>query len=284
MAIKIFNCHHERPAIGPVGDLFTSLWTGGPPDEAGNWLTDLVGLNIAPMVDLGDMRHQFYVWKNLTDGLDYIGFEQYRRLFILDPLAAWECEARSPRVFETRRKIANDTTLWRADVDADTFVDYVRLRSSFGADKIHEIEKWIQSFDIIVPRRLTYAAVDAQWAMCNLSLDDWRVFVNAIEAASYFRKVTNYIQYNQIGGLFCNMYIMRTHLFHEYMSFWSEVIFSIQNSVDRSIRSLAFLSERLYSYWVLQKQIENPCLKVVEIPYMIPTEYAGIPERISTFS
>lgn len=270
--VKIYSCHHERPLFPAFGDVFTPLWTGGEVDQAGRWLTDLDGLNLHSEKDFNEMRQEFFAWRNLLDGLDYIGFEHYRRLFLLDPLPAEACGARYPRLLEARRSMAANSLLWRYESDAETFVQYLQLRDSLTPSDISALKNWIASHDIIVPRRHTFAPLDIQWRQCNLPEEVWEHFMEAISASKLFQTTVNYMNFSQIGAHYCNMFIMRVELFSEYMEFWSDVMFSLQGVVDRSARHLGYLSERLFSLWVLQKQIENPLLRVADLPYLFCPE------------
>lgn len=270
--VKIYSCHHERPIFPASGEIFTPIWTGGTIDPAGRWLTDLDGLNLHSERDFNEMRQEFFAWRNLLGGLDYIGFEHYRRLFLLDPLPADMCGARFPRILEARRSLAANSLLWRHDSDTETFVQNLQLRRSLTPSETAALKNWIASHDIIVPRRHTFAPLDIQWQQCELSDELWSHFKEAIAASKFFRTAPNYMNFSQIGAHFCNMFIMKVDLFSEYMQLWSEVMFSLQGVVDRSSRHLGYLSERLFSLWVLQKQIENPLLRVTDLPYLFCPE------------
>ena len=277
MRMRLFSCHHLRPSFPAAGELFMPIWSGGAADPRGRWLTDLDGLNIHSQ-PLDEMRQQFYVWRNLLGGLDHVGFEHYRRLLPLDPLPAADCETRYPRVLALRRQLAANALLWRGDVDAATFEDYLRLRRELTHADVEALKRWVSRFDVIVPRRYLAAPVDLQWRMCGLSDDVWRRFVRSIEVSSFWRSRRSYIDFGQIGAHFLNMFILRADLFDEYMSFWAEVMFNVQGSVEPESRQLGFLSERLFSYWMLQKQIEDPLLRVAELPHLFCADAAAAPD------
>jgi hypothetical protein len=276
MKIKIYSCHHNRPIFAATGDIFTPIWTGGEADPAGRWITDLQGLNLHAAKDFNEMRQQFFAWRNLMEGVDYIGFEHYRRLFLLDPLPADECGVRFPRVLEARCAMAADTLLWRHDSDCETFAQYIHLRKSLTQSETEKLTEWVASHDIIAPRRHTFAPMEVQWKQCQCPDSAWDAFVESILASAFWRGRRNYLNFAQVGAHYCNMFIMKIGLFDEYMQFWSEVMFNVQAAVDRSMRYLGYLSERLFSLWVLQKQIENSLLRVVDVPYLFcPDEALG---------
>lgn len=277
MRIKLFSCHHRRPVFPAAGELFMPIWSGGEADAHGRWLTDLDGLNIHTQ-PFDEMRQQFFVWRNLLGGLDHVGFEHYRRLLPLDPLPAADCETRYPRVLAVRRQLAANALLWRGEVDVATIEEYLRLREELSRADVEALQRWIARHDVIVPRRYLAAPVDLQWRMCGLSDDVWQRFVRSIEVSSFWRSRCSYIDFAQIGAHFLNMFILRSELFDEYMSFWAEVMFNVQGSVDPASRQLGFLSERLFSYWMLQKQIENPLLRVAELPHLFCAEIGAAPQ------
>ena len=279
MRVKLFSCHHSRPVHLATGDLFMPLWSGGTTDNRRRWLTDLDGVNIHHL-RLDEMRQQYFVWKNLLWSLDYVGFEQYRRLLMLDPLPAAELQERYPRVLAVRRKLAAYAVEWRGVADADTFRDYLRLREELLPTRVAALTDWISRYDIIAPRRYVQFNVEEQWLLAKLPRGLWDQFIDKIRCSAFMRHRTNFVQTDQVGAHFCNMFIMTTALFDEYMSFWSEVVLEMFSAYDQSSRDVGFLSERLFSFWLLQKQVENPLLRVAEVPHLFGEDMDGVRDRL----
>ena len=79
MRLKIFSCHHLRPEFTCNTEIFQTLVSNLPEPADGSFMSDLGGINMANNNLYSELRHQFFVWKNLIDSYDYIGFEHYRR-------------------------------------------------------------------------------------------------------------------------------------------------------------------------------------------------------------
>ena len=88
MRLKIFSCHNRRPTFACNTEIFQTLVSNLRAPDDGSFMSDLGGINMAENDLYSELRHQFFVWKNLIDCYDYIGFEHYRRPFFIDTLPA----------------------------------------------------------------------------------------------------------------------------------------------------------------------------------------------------
>src|SRR6204780_4712463 len=115
MRLKIFSCHHLKPEFTCNTEIFQTLVSNLPEAEDGSFMSDLGNINIAGDNLYAELRHQFYVWKNLIEDYDYIGFEHYRRPFFIDPLPAVRLATDFPGLWEIRLFFAafKDVGLWR---------------------------------------------------------------------------------------------------------------------------------------------------------------------------
>ncbi len=86
MRIKLFNCHPAVLTHRLTQGLFATLVSGLHDAPDGSYLGDLGGDNIAHDNAYTELRHQYVVWKNLLRHYDYVGFEHYRRMFVIDPM------------------------------------------------------------------------------------------------------------------------------------------------------------------------------------------------------
>lgn len=86
MRFKIFVCHYKLPVLPLQTPLFSYLVSGERSAADGFWLGDLDGDNIAADNHFSELRHHYYVWKNLLSQYDYVGFEHYRRMLFIDLL------------------------------------------------------------------------------------------------------------------------------------------------------------------------------------------------------
>jgi hypothetical protein len=74
------------------------------------------------------------------------------------------------------------------------------------------------------------------------------------------------------------MYMMRSELLDEYLTFCFEVLEFYRSKLTLRDRALGYLSERLFSFWLYQKRIDQPTLRVLELPFVItPAVWSGDP-------
>ena len=71
----------------------------------------------------------------------------------------------------------------------------------------------------------------------------------------------------------CNMFIMKRSLFNKYCEYIFPILFDLVDKIDLSnvdgyqYRQLAFIAERITSYWITRYEELNPC-KVYAIDYV----------------
>ena len=269
MNIKIFTCFHKLPVRPQAGPIFWSLGSNLPIDAEGEYLSDLSGINIASRVNFGEMRHQYYVWKNLISDADYVGFEQYRRLLHIDPIGADECRQRYPTMFEIRSSLLSNGTEWQEKLDTDQTEDYLRMRSAFRASHVDAVVDWISAHDIITTRPLFNETIDHQWRRHH-DIAIWDRFREVFPNCSYFRGNEKLVDWDLRTVPYHSMYIMRKSMFSEYMKMWSECIFPLAEEFPNApVRLWPWLSERIFALYQAQKKLENNLLRVSTVPHLM---------------
>ena len=88
MRVKLFSCHHLQPRFTCNTEIFQTLVSNLPAPADRSFISDLERENIAGENLYAELRHQYFLWKNLSSELEYIGFEHYRRPFFIDPKSA----------------------------------------------------------------------------------------------------------------------------------------------------------------------------------------------------
>jgi len=265
MRLKIFSCHHLKPDFTCNTEIFQTLVSNLPAPEDGSFMSDLQGENIADDNLYAELRHQFFVWKNLADAYDYIGFEHYRRPFFIDPLGAPELGQNFPALLDMRQYFAafNVAGMRRGSVD---FEQYLAMRRSLGFAAIEHVKSWIGSFDIVVPKA-NAENIEAQWKQFHDG-SCWDILVDAVKENELFLTRPNYIFFELHRSYYANMYIMRRELLDEYLTFCFEVLAICRARVAVTGRALGYFSERVFSFWLYQKRIEVPTLRVLELPFV----------------
>jgi hypothetical protein len=68
----------------------------------------------------------------------------------------------------------------------------------------------------------------------------------------------------------------------EYLDFCFEVLAFCQAKLALGGRGLGYFSERLFSFWLYQKRIEIPNLRMLELPFVMynPPANGGIPQQL----
>ncbi len=64
------------------------------------------------------------------------------------------------------------------------------------------------------------------------------------------------------------MYILRSEIFHDYMKFWHEAVQYIASHITVYPRLVGHFAERLFNFYLMQKRMEDPLLKVGRLPYL----------------
>jgi hypothetical protein len=267
MRLKLFSCHHLEPEFTCNTEIFQTLVSNLPEPEDHAFMSDLGGINIAGDNLYSELRHQYFVWKNLLGDYDYIGFEHYRRPFFIDPLPPEQLASEFPamgaiRLFFTAFKSVG---LRR---EAETFEQYLSMRRSFDAATVERLKQWFGSFDVVVPRS-NLENIERQWKSC---FDDdrlWDTMVEGVKQSQLFRTRPNYIYFQMEICYFANMYIMRADLLDEYLAFCFDVLGFCGSRFTMRDRALGYFSERLFSFWLFQKRIETPTLRVLELPLIM---------------
>jgi hypothetical protein len=142
------------------------------------------------------------------------------------------------------------------------------MRRSFDAATVERLKQWFGSFDVVVPRS-NLENIERQWKSC---FDDdrlWDTMVEGVKQSQLFRTRPNYIYFQMEICYFANMYIMRADLLDEYLAFCFDVLGFCGSRFTMRDRALGYFSERLFSFWLFQKRIETPTLRVLELPLIM---------------
>ncbi len=265
MRLKIFSCHHLAPRFICNSAIFQTLVSNLPAPADGSYMSDLGGVNIADDNLYGELRHQFFVWKTLSDAYDYIGFEHYRRPFFIDPLPAEELAAAFPDMMAMRLYFAafNVAGMRR---DSLSFGNYLAMRRSWAQAQIRQVKDWIGSYDIAVPKA-NNENIERQWKQSH-DADLWEVLTAGVRQSRFFEARPNYVFFELERCHFANMYIMRRDLLDEYLRFCFDVLGYCRSHAALTGRALGYFSERVFSFWLYQKRIECPTLRVLELPFI----------------
>jgi hypothetical protein len=279
MRLKIFSCHHLTPEFTCNTEIFQTLVSNLPAPVDGSFMSDISGLNIAGDNLYSELRHQYYVWKNLVGDYDHIGFEQYRRRFFIDPLPARSVIDAFPDVWAMRLFFASSNKLGLLRDDAQ-FEQYLAMRRSLDGDAITQLKQWIGGYDIVVPRP-HIRNIEEQWKSC---FDDdiyWNTMIEGTTQSRFFSTRQHQKLFRMEVCYFINMYIMRTDLLDEYLTFCFEVLEFIRSRLTLQGRALGYFSERLFSFWLYQKRIDQPTLRILELPFVmfVPPGHLGDPRQ-----
>ena len=276
--VKIFSSHHALPETPVTATkIFEPILTNIPMELADGIVTDKSGSNIAGKATFGSVRQHYFVWKNLAPKLDYVGFEQYRRVFFIDPLPSDVLEKEFPTLLGLRQKILRSATdgLVQESVGPELFAAYMNMRASWTDDVVKRVKSWIDGFDIIYPRPYRPSTIESigknietQWKVCHRP-EVWDPFVLILKRTTYFRTHKLLIDFDMECFPVHNMYIMRRDFFYEYMGIWQECFFELEGLFPNAEpRMWEWLSERLFALFCAQKRLEMPLLRTCELPVL----------------
>lgn len=268
MAARIFTCHHiVPPRIFRPNRLFSMLISGERTDERAGYLGDLDGDNIAGQNVYSELRHQYYVWRNLLGGYDYVGFEHYRRVFFIDPAPPSVARASDPLRWWWRAYFNAAQNVAYSDTATEHIESYLEYRSGLDGIACHAVERWMSHYDIIVQRSFMHDGLEQQWKSCQPP-EMWDIIVAAVRDSLAATGSGCDIDVGVRTGFFNNMYIMRSEIFDQYMKFYMLCADQILSRAPSYQRMLGHCGERIFSLWLYQRQMDEPLLRVHQQPFL----------------
>lgn len=259
MKISIFRVSHQinDDEDYKIGEIFSDFIIGSRTQPGRFYGDNDENDNISAQITHSEMRAHYYVWKNMSDGLDYVGFEHYRRLMFLDYLPYDELIEREPRLLFIREWVERDlgSEIFNDGLGLDAIL---RLRAQMSATDTRRIGERLGAHDII--------AVRSQQISTRSEATDDNLLEMAIASARYFQGRRMLIDFHHTTTCYRNCFIMRRELFEEYMNFWYDVCRFLERSLECWPRQLGYYSEKIFSYYLFQKKMESPLLRVGYVP------------------
>jgi hypothetical protein len=270
MKIKIFSCHHVVAAHQLNTHLYQSLVSGLElPANATSW-TDIGGINISKRQKFCELRHQYYVWKNLLSDYDYVGFEHYRRMFYFDPWPMPQTKAIGPELAGIRESLALGSDTTEIDLNSATlFQNLINMRRSFSDEDHGKIYSYINDHDLIFVKPIMMKIRDNFVESHANALELWD-FTMPVLKRSWDRVFpSSYMEPPAAWSGYLNMYIMRAEYFHEYMSWIFPVLEEMDERYpDAPARVWGHISERLLGSYIVHKNLERPDFRSKAVPHL----------------
>lgn len=265
MRVKIFNCCHAVPQHTIMTPLFSTLLCNHFSDK--NYLGDLDGRNIASEVSMSEIRQQYYVWKNLLHHYDFVGFEHYRRPFFTDIWDDFKLASKSEELMIFRGHFIQNENRAYLCPDKKSFEDFWLMRKEFNYEDISRFSHVVASNDIILSRSIIEQDLESQWKTC-LPLEYWRVMMECVLQTKLAKesKLKGHMRISNAS--YNNMYIMRSELFDEYMTFFFEIINLMKTKVSSYDRIWGHCSERLINIFCYFKRLQDPKLRFNRMPFL----------------
>lgn len=265
MRARIFSCHHKVPEFERPTRLFCPILSGSRTEAT--HLGDLDGENQADNNSLSEIRHHYFVWKNLLGDYDHVGFEHYRRKFFINPYPGDEIAGFSPHggaLASLDREIRSNPLEFVHRLPKEAFDGYSTIRNGFGFERIRRIEHLIGDCDMILPVVFNHPVRD--WWGTHHGQWSFDLIENAVRRNSYFDQREMLIDFAGARNLFWNIFILRADLFDEYMTFLFECLAEVLRHIEDGPRVTGYFCERFFSLWVYQKRREDSLLRVGHLP------------------
>ena len=216
-----------------------------------------------------ELTAQYWAWKNLE--ADYYGFFHYRRY-----LSFSEQKYREDR--------------W-GNVREDTFSE--AMKEKYGLSD-EQIEKVVTSYDLLISEEKNVASMPGKARNVyeqykygdSLHIEDLDCIVSIIQEKypEYVRDLNEYLKGKYT--CFCNMYIMKKELFHEYMEWLFDILSEFEkrsNMNDYSVegrRTPGHLAERLLTLYCIHikrtRKIKVKSLQTVIVFHTEPKKQINI--------
>ena len=259
MGVTIFACHHAAPETGTDTPLFRTLLSGIAAEGA---LTDLQGENIAGRARFCEMRHQYFVWRNLAHGLDHLGFEHYRRAFLIDPDA-------HPLLATARQHCARGGASHIA-MPVSALPAHQAMRQAFTAEATEAARRALRAHDILFAEAI-HAPVEAQFKANHPEAAAlWDIFAQRLDAHWGLVFPRRHVTFPADWSGYRNMVVMRSEFFCEYMALIMPVLLGMDDEFPQAPpRMWGHMSERALGAYIMQKRMEQPLLRVRQWPYLV---------------
>ena len=264
MKIKIFNCHYQDTDHTFSDETYATLISGRRTAPDGRYLGDLDGDNIATRNIFSEVRHQYFVWKNMVGQYDYVGFEHYRRVFFFDLTSADHLRQTSESLFQARVLFAGDYRATHHDVPIETFRTYEEMRKSRSPADDDALRKIISQYDIMIPRPPENGGLERQWKACAPA-DIWDKLIAALARD---QRLVRYLGAPIMSAVFNNMFIMKWSIFDEYMTLMMETLRYLDGTVGELNRIYGHLAERILNFFIFSQRMDHPALQVGHQPVL----------------
>ena len=253
--MRIFSCHH----LAPARFLNTSLFQTFPLTVEGDISGDPTK---SPIHDnrLSEMRHHYYVWQRYHSP-EMVGFEHYRRLFLITGADPRKIETSYPGVYRMMQQSAVYGTHHFYVNDA-VFNQYLDYRESFDEGETDAIESYLGAFDIVTVR-------PDHRNMTDMLFFPWAEFESHVKQTRFFREEPDLELHVPHQCYWLNCYVMKRPIFDEYMEFAFEALGHFDaNMTDPkpAPRFFGHMTERLFTIYLSRKRVLAPHLKILELP------------------
>lgn len=245
MTIKLYTAYHTAYPL-PSAPFLVPIQVGAElsPERIPGAIPDNTGINISEKNrSYCELTAQYWVWKN--DTADYMGFFHYRRFLSFSKYSL-------PYVLEK-------------NMDAKTL-----RRHGYDPENIRKI---IAAHDLIAPKaeEMHQTVYDYYCLTPNERKQDIDL-VKLIMAESYPQYLQAMeIYFSQTKMYFCNIYIMKRELFHEYCTFLFGILEKYEQLCDKTgytaqeMRAEGFLAERIFGVFYTHLKLTRKDLKIAEL-------------------
>lgn len=261
MRLRIFRVTHffDENANYMSNDIFTDFIIGQKSKE-NHFSGDLDSEdNIAFEDTHSEMRAHYYIWKNHLNDYDYIGFEHYRRLLYVDYIPYSLLIKNSPSLLFLRKEMEKDR-LKEIFHNGIAFNDCLNLRKKNDEQYNNFLKEKISQYDIFCVRSQN---ISTKSEFCNDELLE-----HVFASCSYFSNKPMLVDFNHTTTNYRCSFIMRRDYFDEFMTLWHEVVTTLSKILYNGPREIGFYSEKIFSYYLFQKRMENPLIRVSDVPML----------------
>lgn len=223
---------------------------------------DNTGENISSKnSNYNELTALYWAWKNLD--ADFYGLMHYRRYF---------CLRDDSRLF--RRQQYQLKKLFKIK---DKFVDYKNKTNVKNIEKeFEELDNYFKKNatenTIFVPKKIEFSdmTIKSHYGIYH-DIKDWEIVTDIIVNKHPEYKKTWEDFENQKWMYGFNMFVMSKNNFSNYLEWLFDVLSEVENKSDMNSkdafqsRLCGFISERLFNFYLLMLQQEQPNIKIIEL-------------------
>ncbi|MCK9292875.1 MAG: DUF4422 domain-containing protein [archaeon] len=255
--------HKPHSTLKTISHLFNPIHAGKLNSNIDlKILGDDTGKNISHKnPNYSELTAVYWMWKNID--ADYYGIMHYRRYFI-EP---------QNKIIE---KFKNAYLNLRRTLNLNVNYNFQINKKLSKINMFHKKIALVEDYDIIIPKKWYFGKTVRKQYEFSHRKEDWKKLTQIMKKQPLYYKYFKQMENNNWIYPY-NMGIFSKEIFNTYMNWLFKNLNKLETNITISKdpyqqRVFAFISERLFTTYMLYLMYEKPKIKIKEMPVMFIDE------------